>query len=152
MTEHFPHQHSKGPHIRLGGEVVLKHRLWREPAQWDPCLSVVVVLTMHRHTGEMTGSLLARWKGIPEFIHWFYCNWCFQCVVVLIFSQTCCRRPCWGWAQTLWHASDYWSDSFELLGLCEQNDDWTDAPSHEPPGHRWKPKGENKGTVNSLYV
>lgn len=53
VTEYFPHQHSKGPHIRLGGEVVLKHRLCWEPAQWDPCLSVVVVLATQKYTKQV---------------------------------------------------------------------------------------------------
>lgn len=52
---------------------------------------------------------------------------------------TCCRRLCWGWAWKPSRVSDCWSDSFWRRGLCGRSGDWTGAPSHEPPGHRWKP-------------
>lgn len=56
VTEHLPHQHSKGPNVRLGGEVVLEHGLGRQPAQWDPRLPVVVVLAGQEHTGGREGG------------------------------------------------------------------------------------------------
>lgn len=62
QTENLPHQHSEGPHVRLGGVIVLEHRFCWQPAQRDPGLSVVVVLTEYVFTGQRT----YRNRGKPQ--------------------------------------------------------------------------------------
>lgn len=129
VTEHLPHQHAVGPHVGLGGEVILEYRLGREPAQRDPRLPVVVVLAGQRHAGG--GDVQVSLRGQRDPSVWF-------CGKV---GQTCCRHPCWGWATTPWRASGRWWGSCARPGLCAQSGGWTSAPSREPPGHRWKPGG-----------
>lgn len=48
-AENLPHEHTKGPHVCFGGEVVLKHRLGWKPAQGDPGLTVMVILTANKY-------------------------------------------------------------------------------------------------------
>lgn len=45
QAKHLPHEHAEGPHVRLGGVVILEHGLAGQPAQRDPRLPVVIVLT-----------------------------------------------------------------------------------------------------------
>lgn len=68
QTENFPHQHSKGPHVGLGGVIVLEHRLCWQPAQRDPRLSVVVILTAHRNIKHKTHSIQTVRLG-QEFVN-----------------------------------------------------------------------------------
>lgn len=55
-AEHLPHEHTKRPHIRLSGEVVLKHRLGWKPAQGDPGLTIMVILTTNKYTDTHSKS------------------------------------------------------------------------------------------------
>lgn len=52
MREDLPHEHAEGPHVRLGGELVLQHGFGRHPAQRDPGLAEVVVLAAGRTGGR----------------------------------------------------------------------------------------------------
>ena len=63
-AEHLPHQHAEGPHVGLGWEVVLKHRLLGQPAQRDPGLPVVVVLaaTQDQEVSEEANYGCCLWK------------------------------------------------------------------------------------------
>lgn len=45
MREHLPQEDPKGPHIRLGGEFILQNGFWGHPAEWDPGLAEMIVLT-----------------------------------------------------------------------------------------------------------
>lgn len=49
-AENLPHEHTKRPHVRLSGKVVFKHRLGWKPAQWDPGLTVMVILAINKYT------------------------------------------------------------------------------------------------------
>lgn len=73
MGEHFPHQHAKGPDIRLSGEIALQDGLGGHPAQRHPGLAKVVVLAAGgKHTQAWGGAPMAhrvQWgtrPGIPN--------------------------------------------------------------------------------------
>lgn len=70
MGEHFPHQHTKGPNIRLGGEVTLQDGLGGHPSQRHPSLAEVVVLAAgENHTwgwGQASAAHRVGWVVVRD--------------------------------------------------------------------------------------
>lgn len=65
VGEHFPHQHTESPDIRLGGEVTFQDGLRGHPAQRDPSLAEVVVLTAEEnHTRGWGWSPCGSHSGV----------------------------------------------------------------------------------------